>query len=69
MAVTGDDAARVEDLPDVLLDLVVGRSDRGASEGGLKVEDESEDLLVGETVERTGETGETGTCCIVVSNQ
>ena len=50
--------ARVEEIPEGLLELLVG--DLTAAELLPQLEDEPEDLLVGKTVEGTGETVEAG---------
>lgn len=56
VAVTGDDSAGLEDGPQVLGQVLVGVA---LGDVLLHVEDESQDLLGGETVERTGETLQT----------
>ena len=57
VAVTRDDLARVERLPDELDNLVLGRV---VAELLLHADDEAKDLLVGEAVERAGQTAERG---------
>ena len=59
VAVSGDDLAGLEGLPDVVLDLLVGEAVT-TTELLAEISDPLEDLLVGEAVEGTGETGETG---------
>jgi hypothetical protein len=56
VAVTGDDSARLEDRPQVLDEVLVGVA---LGDVLLHVEDESQDLLGGEAVERTSKTLET----------
>ena len=53
VAVTGNDTAGVEGVPEVLLDVLV-REVR--ADAGLHLGEPVEDLLVGKTVERTSET-------------
>lgn len=55
MAVTGDDALRLEESPQVVDNLLVGSVGTDFLD---HAEDEGEHFLVGETVERAGETGE-----------
>ena len=57
VAVTGNDTARVEGVPEVLLDVLV-REVR--ADGLLHLGEPVEDLLVGKTVERAGKTVEAG---------
>lgn len=56
MSVSGDDTSALQDAPDIVLDLFWAWV---VSNLLLHVKDESEDFLVGETVERTSETSET----------
>lgn len=53
VAVTGNDTARLEGVPKVLGDVLVGKV---RADGLLHLGEPVEDLLVGETVERAGET-------------
>lgn len=57
VAVTRNDAARLEDGPQMVDDLLVGGC---VSDLLLHGKDEREDLLVGQTVQRTGETCQSG---------
>lgn len=57
VSVSGNDLSLSEGSPDELDNLLVGG---GVSNLLLHVEDESEDLLVGKTVEGSGETAEGG---------
>lgn len=57
MAVTGNDTAGVEGGPEVVLDGLVAEV---VTDGLLHLGEPEEDLLVGETVEGTGKTVETG---------
>lgn len=53
VAVTGNDTARLEGVPEVLGDVLVGKV---GADGLLHLGEPVEDLLVGETVEGTGKT-------------
>jgi hypothetical protein len=57
VTVTRNDLARLEGLPDVVLDLLVGGV---RADFGTEFEGPAEDFLVGKTVEGTSKTVETG---------